>query len=604
LYVGNQPSIVSLHSTLDSEDEDEVLGRIYDRRVISRLPVYLSKVKTWMLLGGSGVIIYTLASLALPYLAAIIIDDYIQKGNLDGFNIIIGLLLAALLFAWLGQFLEERFLNYAGDRVLFLLRTEMFDHLQQLPLSFFDRNKVGRIMSRVQNDVQQLQQLISYGIISIVTSVLTLIGIIVIMTLMDARLALLTLTVIPALVIITIIWQKHARRAFIRVRRAIAVVTSYLQEGISGVRVIQSLSREDINLQQFDVVNKVHLKANLHAMRMTSITMPAVEILTAASMALVIFYGGYQVINGNLGIGILLAFILYVQRFFNPVIELAAEYTELQRAMVSGSRILELLDVEPQIKDSPQATELKDTQGKIRFDHVSFGYTPENEILHDINLTIEPGETVAIVGRTGAGKSSLVNLISRFYEVSRGTLTVDGKDIRSVTQLSLRRQMGIVPQDPFLFSGTIEDNIKYGHPEASHEDVVKAAKIAAIHDFISRLEKGYGTPVGERGINLSNGQRQFICLARALLLNPPILILDEATSNIDTNSERLMQRALQRLLLGRTCITIAHRLSTVINADRIIVLEKGCIVEEGPHRELLEKQGLYYQLFQALTGEY
>jgi ABC-type multidrug transport system fused ATPase/permease subunit len=338
-------------------------------------------------------------------------------------------------------------------------------------------------------------------------------------------------------------------------------------------------------------------------MRLTSITMPAVEILTAVSMALVIFYGGYQVIHGNLGVGILLAFILYVQRFFNPVIELAAEYTELQRAMVSGSRILELLDVEPQIKDSPQATELKDIRGKIRLDHVSFGYTPENEILHDINLTIEQGETVAIVGRTGAGKSSLVNLISRFYEVSQGAITVDGKDIRSVTQMSLRRQMGIVPQDPFLFSGTIEDNIKYGHPEAGHEDVVKAAKIAAIHDFILRLEKGYATPVGERGVNLSNGQRQFICLARALLLNPPILILDEATSNIDTNSERLMQRALQGLLQGRTCITIAHRLSTVINADRIIVLEKGRIVEEGPHRKLLEKQGLYYQLFQALTGE-
>jgi len=588
-----------LHSAHD-EDEDEVLGKIYDSRVIERLPKYLAPVKSWMTVGAIGMVVRSLAALASPYLVGIGIDRFVQAGNLSGLNIIVILLIGAALLVWAGQYVETLSLSHAGQAILLKLRTQMFDHLQQLSLGFFDHQKVGKIMSRVQNDVQQLQQLLTGGILNIVTSALTLVGIACVMIIMNAKLALLTLTVVPALGIVIFIWQKYARRAFIKVRRAIATVNAQLQEGISGVRVIQSLTREEINSEEFDTVNRAHLDANIDAAKLTSVMMPIGEIMAAVAMGLVIVFGGYQVLAGEMGIGFLLAFLLYVQRFFNPVLELTMEYTELQRAMASGARIFELLDVEPEIKDSPKAIKLPPVKGEIQFHQASFSYQPGVEVLHDIDLTINPGETVAIVGRTGAGKSSLVNLFARFYEVDKGEVTLDGYNVGSVTQQSLRRQMGIVPQDPFLFSGSIEDNIRYGHPEASHQEVVQAAKTVGAHDFITRLEHGYDTPVGERGGNLSAGQRQFICLTRAILANPPVLILDEATSNVDSNAERLMQESLRHLIQGRTCLIIAHRLSTVTNADRIIVLEQGRIAESGSHQELLAKQGLYYNMFVAL----
>jgi ABC-type multidrug transport system fused ATPase/permease subunit len=402
--------------------------------------------------------------------------------------------------------------------------------------------------------------------------------------------------------IVVFIWQKYARRAFIKVRRAIATVNAQLQEGISGVRVTQSLSREEVNFEQFDTVNKAHLDASINTVRLQALMMPIVQILTGIAFSLVIVFGGYQVLAGEMGPGILIAFLLYIQRFFNPVLELTMLYTELQRAMASGVRIFELLDIEPEIKDSPQAIEMPPVKGELRFHQVSFGYKPDMEVLHAISLVANPGETVAIVGRTGAGKSSLANLTARFYEVEKGEVTVDDYDVRSVTQQSLRRQIGIVPQDPFLFSGSIEDNIRYGHLEASHQEVIKAAKTAGAHNFIAHLQHGYNTPVGERGGNLSAGQRQLVCLARAILANPPILILDEATSNVDTNTERIMQQSLRRLVQGRTCLIIAHRLSTVTHADRIIVLEQGKIAEIGSHQELLAKQGLYYNMVEALSA--
>jgi ABC-type multidrug transport system fused ATPase/permease subunit len=329
---------------------------------------------------------------------------------------------------------------------------------------------------------------------------------------------------------------------------------------------------------------------------------PTVQILTGIAFGLVIIFGGGQVLAGEMGPGVLIAFLLYIQRFFNPVLELTMLYTELQRAMASGARIFELLDVEPEIKDSPQAIEIPRVKGELKFHHVSFAYQTGVEVLHDIDLIVNPGETVAVVGQTGAGKSSLASLATRFYEVTKGAVTVDDYDVRSVTQQSLRHQIGIVPQDPFLFSGSIEDNIRYGYAEASPQEVIKASKAASAHDFITHLEHGYDTPVGERGGNLSAGQRQLICLARAILTNPPILILDEATSNVDTNTERLMQKSLRHLVRGRTCLIIAHRLSTVTNADRIIVLEQGKIAETGSHQELLAKRGLYYKMFEALNA--
>jgi len=582
-------------------DADTMLGKAYDAWVVRRLLKYLAPVKSQLALGASGIIMRSLSTIAVPYLVAIATDRFIQTGDLSGLNTIVIIFVGVALLGWGGRYLEQLYLGYVGQKILFRLRSEMFKHLQRLSLNFFDHNKVGRIMSRVQNDVQQIQELLAGGMLYIVASVLTLVAIACAMIIMNTQLALLTLTVVPVLAVVAFIWQRYARRAFIRVRRAIATVNAQLQEGISGVRVIQSLTREEINAEQFDSVNREHLSANVDAARLQAVMQPVVQILIAIAMGLVIVYGGSQVLAREIGVGVLLAFILYIQRFFDPILELARQYVELQRAMASGARIFELLDVEPEIVDTPQAIDIPPAK-EIKFKGVSFSYTPGVEVLHDIDFTVNSGETVAIVGRTGAGKSSLANLITRFYEVDKGEVTVDGYNVNSVTQQSLRHQIGVVTQDPFLFSGSIEENIQYGRPEASRQEVVEAAKTAGAHEFITTLEHGYETQVGERGENLSAGQRQLVCLARAILANPPILVLDEATSNVDTHAERLMQKALRRLMKGRTCLIIAHRPSTVTQADRIIVLEQGRIVETGSHRELLAKKGLYYNMFGTLIA--
>jgi len=582
-------------------DSDEVLGKVYDSRVIARLPKYLLPVKKWIGIGAGGMLVRTFTTLATPYLVGIATND-IVKGNLGGLNIIAIIFVAISVVMWFGQYWENLYLSYAGQSIIFRMRTELFAHLHRLSLSFFDTHKVGKLMSRVQNDVQQLQELVTQGILSLITSLLTLIGISVIMITMNWRLGLIMLVIIPIMVLGVWIWQKYARQAFIRVRTAIATVNSQLQEDIAGVRVVQSLSRESENMGQFDQVNRAHLDANVTAVKLEAVMMPMINILTGASFAIVIIVGGFQVLDGVMTIGILMSFLMYVQRFFDPILELSMQYTELQRAMASGARTFELLDVRPEIQDRPDAIDLPPIKGEIQFQNVSFGYEPEKDVLHDINLTVRPGETVAIVGQTGSGKSSLVSLTDRFYEVEKGTVAVDGYDIRSVTQQSLRKQIAIVPQDPVLFTGTIEENIRYGKMSATRDEVIEVAKTVGAHHFISRLEKGYDTPVGQRGASLSAGQRQLVCLARAILADPRILILDEATSNVDTHTERIMQRALRKLTRGRTCLTIAHRLSTVTGADRIIVLDQGRIVEEGSHKELLAKQGLYHKMFRTLSA--
>jgi ABC-type multidrug transport system fused ATPase/permease subunit len=582
-------------------DSDEVLGKVYDSRVIAKLPKYLLPVKKWIGIGAGGMLVRTFTALATPYLVGIATND-IVKGNLGGLNIIVIIFAAISLVMWIGGYWENLYLSYAGQSIIFRMRTELFAHLHRLSLSFFDTHQVGKLMSRVQNDVQQIQELVTQGILSLITSLLTLIGISVIMITMNWRLGLIMLAIVPIMVLGVWIWQKYARQAFIRVRTAIATVNSQLQEDIAGVRVVQSLSRESENMGQFDQVNRAHLDANVTAVKFEAVMMPMINILTGVSFAIVIIVGGFQVLDGVMTIGILMSFLMYVQRFFDPILELSMQYTELQRAMASGARIFELLDVRPEIQDRPDAIDLPPIKGEIIFNNVSFGYEPDDDILHDINLTVRPGETVAIVGQTGSGKSSLVSLADRFYEVEKGAVTVDGYDIRSVTQQSLRKQIAIVPQDPILFTGSIEENIKYGKMTATRDEVIEVAKTVGAHAFISRLEKGYDTPVGQRGASLSAGQRQLVCLARAILADPRILILDEATSNVDTHTERIMQRALRKLTKGRTCLTIAHRLSTVTGADRIIVLDQGRIVEEGSHKELLAKQGLYHKMFQTLSA--
>jgi ABC-type multidrug transport system fused ATPase/permease subunit len=588
-----------LRGAIDSGNPDDILGKLYDNSIIKRVVGYLTEVKWHLIIGAVGIALRTAANLVSPLVVAWAINQIVE-GNVNGLTIAALVYTSILFLVWGAQYLETLHLSYTAQRILFMMRTRMFSHLHELSLSFFDHNKVGKIMSRVQNDVDQLQNLVSQNIILVAVNLATLIGIAAIMFVLNWRLALLSFATMPFLIGIVIIWQKFARRAFILARQAIAMVNDNLQESISGVRVTQNLSRERENVRQFDAVNKANLEANKKAALLQAIIMPATQMLTDGSYVIVLIFGSFQVLEGTMPVGFLLAFLLYIQRIGQPIQQLATMYTEIQRAMASGARIFELLDVQPQIEDSPESIELPAVKGEVRFHHVSFGYEPGSEILHDIDFTVKSGETIAIAGRTGAGKSSVASLISRYYEVDSGEIMVDGYNISRITQQSLRRQIGFVPQDPFLFSGTIEENILDGTLEASPAKVIEAAKAAGVHNTIINLEKGYDTQVGERGGNLSPGQRQLICLARAILANPAILILDEATSNVDTNTEKIIQQSFNRVAKGRTCIVIAHRLSTVTKADRIIVLEHGRIVETGSHQELMERRGIYFHMYETL----
>jgi ATP-binding cassette subfamily B protein len=484
-----------------------------------------------------------------------------------------------------------------GYGIVRTIRRQMFDHLQKLSLAFYDRNEVGRIMSRILNDVGSLENLLSNGLLLVFADLITLVGIVIILLSLNLKLALITMTVIPLLAAVMIIWQRYSRTAFLKVRTAISIVNANLQENISGARVIQSLSREDINFQRFDNMNEANFDANVSATRLAGGLQPIVELLMGTAVAIVIIYGGSQAIAGKLLLGSLVGFVLYTQRFFDPIRDLSVWYTELQRAMAGGQRIFEVIDAKIEVVDAPDAIELPTIKGEINYENVSFQYVEGREVIHNVNLHINPGETIAFVGTTGAGKSTMVALVDRFYDVTKGRLTIDGYDIRKVTQESLRKQIGVVLQEPFLFSDTIRENIIYGREDATDEKIIEAAKAVGAHDFIMRLEKGYDTLLHERGSNLSQGQRQLISFARAVLSNPRILILDEATANIDTQTEVIIQQALKQLLKGRTSLVIAHRLSTIHDANSVVVMENGKIVELGNHKELIEKKGIYYHLY-------
>ena len=580
------------HGGLDDDDR----GQIYNHEVIKRLFPYFKSRMGLFTLSMVMMLVYTSTLVLIPWLIGYTIDNYVLSDDQSGLNRI-GLVLIGVITANLiGNYLYMRLLGKISQEVLYKLRTDMFNHLQKLSVPFFDRNEVGRIMSRVMSDVGQLQEFLPMVTITL-GDMLSLVGIIVVMFLMNWQLAIITIVVLPLLVLIMGVWQRYARVAFVRIRYAISVVNTRLQQNISGVRVVQSMNREDLNLRQFDRVNMDHLDANLRAIRLSAILMPTVDLITAIALGLVIVIGGTMVLNDSLGAGALVAFALYVQRFYDPIRNLTMQYTQFQRAMTGGVRIFELMDVEPEVVDKPDAKPLPFVKGEIRYEGVWLEYVAGIPVLKDVNLHIKPGMTAALVGQTGAGKTSMVSLLMRFYDVTSGRLTVDGYDLRDIQRSSLASQASTVLQEPFLFSVSVADNIKYRHTEATMEQVIRAATAVGAHDFIMKLENGYDTILYERGGNLSVGQRQLISFARAILADPRILILDEATANIDTFTEVVIQQALKEMLKDRTAVVIAHRLSTIQNADMIVVMELGRIVDIGTHDELLERSAIYSRLY-------
>jgi ABC-type multidrug transport system fused ATPase/permease subunit len=572
------------------------MGKVYDQRVILRLLGYVRPSWKLTVLSLLAMLVYVVTQVSVPLLIGIAIDNYIKNDNASGLDRV-GLILAVVVVINLaGNYLHLRGMARVNQALLYRLRTTMHAHLQRLSVLFFDHNEVGRLMSRVQNDALALQEFMMIFSVGL-AEVLSLFGIIGLMLFMNVKLALICFSIIPVFAVVMVFWQTRARQAFMRIRYAISGVNASLQENIAGVRVTQSLNREQINMGQFENLNARHLDTNLNAVRLTAGLMPTVEVLTAVSFGIVIVVGGSMEQDGTMGIGTMVAFALFVQRFFEPIRALVMQYAMMQRAMTAGMRIFELLDVEPNLVDAPDAEDLPPIKGEVKLEHVSFSYNPEVEVLHDLSLDIVPGEKVAIVGPTGAGKTSLVALIARFYDVMQGSIKVDGHDIRHVTRRSLASQMGMVLQEPFLYSNTVSENIRFQRRETTQENIEEATKALGAHDFIMRLPGGYDTVLHERGSNLSVGQRQLISFARALVADPRILVLDEATANVDSYTERLIQEALKELLRGRTAIIIAHRLSTIQDADKIVVMDGGRIVEMGKHSKLLAKDGLYTKLY-------
>jgi ATP-binding cassette subfamily B protein len=553
-----------------------------------------------------SLVVATGASLAPPYLAKLAIDDGITPGDVGALNVIVAAFIASALLYWGATYLQTYLVGWVGQRALQDLRLRIFGHLQRQSIGFFSRNKTGVLISRLTNDIQALDQLVTDGVVSLFSSTLTLVGPVVILLLLDVRLALVTFLTFPVLVASSILFRYYARDAYLRVREKIANVSGYLQESLSGVRVIRAFGQEPRHRDRFAVINDEHRVANMSTVYLNAAYFPGVEMLSAVATGVILLYGGYQVVDGNVTIGVLVAFIGYLQSFFDPIQQLSNLYATYQQGMAALEKIFGLLETEPDMRDRDDARELATLRGEIELDRVWFSYeqaddgnVPSQWALEDVSITVPAGQTLALVGETGAGKSTLAKLVARFYDPQRGAVRVDGKDLRDVTQRSLRRQLGVVPQEGYLFSGSVRDNIAFGRPQASDVEIAAAARAVGAHEFVMRLPDGYASDVGERGSRLSAGQRQLVALARALIADPRILILDEATSSVDVQSEAAIEQGLRRLFSGRTAIVIAHRLSTVMNADRIAVLDEGRIVETGTHDELIEAGGTYSRLYRA-----
>ena len=578
--------------------DDEVFGQALNYRVIARMVPYIMPNKALVSLAVASMLVFTATLVAVPWLIGTAIDKYITQGDFSGLMWIVALFIGNAMLNWGANFTQEITIASVGQNLLYRLRGDMFHNLQKQSVSFYDKNEVGRIMSRVLGDVYQLQEFLGVAVIT-VGNLLSLVGIVGMVLYLSVQLGLISLVTIPFLILVMVVWQPFARKAFMRVRRAAAIVNGSLNESISGVRVVQAMNRQERNAELFETKNRENYNASVHATGISSGLLPSVDMLTAISIGLVLFFGARLVGSNALEVGALVALVLYIQRFFDPIRSLTMQYTQLQRAMASGIRIFELLDTKPELEDKPGARDLPPIKGQIEFRDVRFSYVEGQDVLKRVNMHVLPGQTVAVVGPTGAGKTTLVSLLSRFYDVEegRGAILVDGHDIRNRTRESLARQVSMVLQEPFLFTGTVRENIKYTHHDVSDGDMIAAAKAVGAHDFIERLDDGYDTLLHERGVNLSVGQRQLISFARAIVDDPRILILDEATANIDSYTEMLIQKALQTLLEGRTAIVIAHRLSTIRGADKIVVLNHGEVEEVGDHDELMDRNGLYAHLY-------
>ncbi len=608
--------------------EEEVLGKAYDSRLMKRLLGYLRPYKWQVALALAAIILKAGADILGPYLTKVAVDKYLaptaarSHGWLDrilssqplaGIAQIAGIYVGLLVFGFFLEFLQTYFMQWTGQKVMFDLRSQIFRHLQRMHVAFFDKNPVGRLVTRVTTDVDALNEMFTAGVVSIFEDVFVLTGIVVIMLRMDWRLALITFSVLPLIVVATMIFRKHVRDSYRRIRTAIARINAYLQEHVSGMVVLQLFNREKRAYHRFEKINASHMEAFKDAILAYAFYYPVVEILSSIAIAAVVWFGGGQVIRSVTTLGVLVAFMQYAQRFFRPIQDLSEKYNILQSAMASSERIFRLLDTKVEVT-SPAVVKQVTGPGRIEFDHVWFYYrtVPEKNadgepnpnagepdwILKDVSFAVEPGLTAAIVGHTGAGKTTMISLLLRFYDVQQGAIRIDGVDVREMDLTDLRRRFGVVLQDPFLFTGTVEQNIRLGSDDVTDEQVERAAEDVNLGDFIRSLPGGFKEPVHERGSTLSTGQKQLISFARALAHNPKILVLDEATSSVDTETEMRVREALNRLVEGRTSLIIAHRLSTIQRADTIIVMHKGRMREMGSHQQLLAQRGIYWKLYQ------